>query len=506
MIPVFSQLGWRISLFAAILLAGLSTVFALALPLSASAATKLVQLSSDPYTNSTSQHQTEVEPDAYAFGSTIVSAFQVGRFYDGGSSDIGWATSNDSGGTWTHGYLPSTTVYATPFGSYDRISDPAVAYDAAHKTWLISSLAIKDELGTNIGVGVLVSRSTDGGFTWHSPVAVRLAGPKSFYDKDWIVCDDHARSHFYGRCYVEWDDPNNNGQILMSTSTDGAKTWGSPLSPAHQNFFGIGGQPLVQPNGTVIVPITSSATKSSIVAFSSTDGGASWSSAVMVAQIFVFTENTSMRDGTNLVSAEIDAAGKIYVVWSDCRFEPHCASNYGSANDMVMSTSTDGRTWSSPQRIPLDPVGSGINHIIPGIGVDTSTSGSHAHLALTYYYLPDAACFTYNCQLYVGFVSSTNGGASWSSGQQLAGPMRMPWLPDTSGGFMVGDYVSTSIVHSMAYPAFAVATAPSEGYLNEEMYTAQDLTVVGGSVTAQHDAVFVTSASGSVIPVVRKVY
>ena len=54
-------------------------------------AQSLFQISNDPYTNSTSQHQTEVEPDSYSNGSTIVSATQVGRFNDGGSSNIGWA-------------------------------------------------------------------------------------------------------------------------------------------------------------------------------------------------------------------------------------------------------------------------------------------------------------------------------------------------------------------------------------------------------------------------------
>src|SRR5712692_5972517 len=44
-----------------------------------------VQLSSDPYTNSTSQHRTEVEPASYSYGSTIVTAFQAGRFVDVGS-------------------------------------------------------------------------------------------------------------------------------------------------------------------------------------------------------------------------------------------------------------------------------------------------------------------------------------------------------------------------------------------------------------------------------------
>jgi hypothetical protein len=38
--------------------------------------TSLVQLSTDPFTNSTSQHKTEVEPDTFASGSTISSGFQ----------------------------------------------------------------------------------------------------------------------------------------------------------------------------------------------------------------------------------------------------------------------------------------------------------------------------------------------------------------------------------------------------------------------------------------------
>src|SRR5437588_8151189 len=47
------------------------------------------QISSDPFTNTTSQHQTEVEPSTFAYGSTIVSLFQSGRFaVGGGASDI----------------------------------------------------------------------------------------------------------------------------------------------------------------------------------------------------------------------------------------------------------------------------------------------------------------------------------------------------------------------------------------------------------------------------------
>ncbi len=70
----------------------------------------LTRVSSDPFTNSTSQHATEAEPDTFAAGSTVVGTFQVGRFFSGGSTDIGFARSGDGGATWgTTGFLPGLT-------------------------------------------------------------------------------------------------------------------------------------------------------------------------------------------------------------------------------------------------------------------------------------------------------------------------------------------------------------------------------------------------------------
>src|SRR5947208_276567 len=108
---------------AAIIALTLSLVLMLSSTLVAFASEALTRISSDPYTNTTSNHKTEVEPDTFAFGNTIVSAFQVGRFFDGGASNIGFATSNNGGETFTHGFLPSSTVYATPPGPYARASD-----------------------------------------------------------------------------------------------------------------------------------------------------------------------------------------------------------------------------------------------------------------------------------------------------------------------------------------------------------------------------------------------
>ncbi|HET9918795.1 MAG TPA: hypothetical protein VFQ30_03055, partial [Ktedonobacteraceae bacterium] len=243
------------------------------------AAEQLVQISSDPFTNPDSNHKTQVEPDTFAFGNTVVSTFQSGRFFDGGASDIGWATSTNGGETWTHGFLPSATVNSTPPGVYARNSDPSVAYDAKHRVWMISWLGIKNP--STGPVDVLVSRSTDGGRTFGPPVTVIADG--QFNDKNWTVCDDTSSSPFYGHCYTENDNASNNNLVQMTTSADGGLTWGSPqTTPDHACV--IGGQPLVQPNGTVIVPIDD-CFETAVLAFRSTDGGQHWSRVTLAAQI-----------------------------------------------------------------------------------------------------------------------------------------------------------------------------------------------------------------------------
>ena len=421
-----------------------------------------LQLSSDPYTNSNSQHQTELEPSSFSFGSTIVTAFQAGRFVDAASSNIGWATSLDNGATWRNGFLPGTTLLAG--GPFTRVSDPSVAYDAARKSWIISSVAVFGNGSTLASPTIIVNISTNGGLTWSKPIRV-VNGGSTYYDKDWIVCDNTSTSMFYGHCYIEWDDDDKGGLILLSASTDGGLSWGvaqTTLDKAH----GLGGQPLVQPDGTVIVPISGYAT-SRMLSFTSTNGGLSWNSTIEVAKI----------TGSVLPSAGIDAAGKVYLVWVDCQFEKGCSGKGGEdliqynasqgEDDLVMSTSDDGIHWSPVQLIPIDPPGSGIDHIVPGLGVDRHTSGKNTHLALTYYY-HTTNCDT-NCQYYTGFVSSTDAGTHWTHSIQLAGPMSLSWL--SQGRNKVGDYISTSFCHGLAFPIFSIASAPKGGYLKEAIYT-----------------------------------
>jgi hypothetical protein len=444
------------------------------------AQTGVTQVSSDPFAAAsapTAAHATEVEPDTFAHGSTVVTAFQTGRVFNGGSSDIGWAASLDGGVSWTHGFLPGTTADSTPAGPYFAVSDASVAYDARDHVWLISYLALHASGGG--AVDVMVSRSTDGGLTWSSPVPIAANG--IFYDKNWTVCDNHPASPHYGNCYTEFDNTQIRDLEQMSTSTDGGLTWGAPQATA-DSVHGLGGQPVVQPNGRVVVPFE--ALGRQIRAFSSEDGGATWDASVLVSPIS--SHRVPGLRTSPLPSAEINADGTVYVAWQDSRFEN------GTANDIVYSTSTDGTTWSPVTRIPIDPVGSGTDHFIPGLAVNPVTSGAHTQLALTYYYDTNPSCSGSTCEIQAGFTSSIDNGATWSTAVTLSAPMQLGWLAPTNQGVMVGDYVSTSFLagEQRVIGVFASASAPgTDGALNEPMNAALEQVRPGTIKTASSPAV-----------------
>jgi hypothetical protein len=427
----------------------------------ATAQVPLTQISTDTFSNTTSQHATEVEPASYALGPKIVSVFQIGRFTDGGSSDIGFSTSLNSGATWTHGNLPGITKLEGT-GNYDRASDPSVTYNAKFQLWLAETLALSNAGGAH-GAAVLVSSSTDG-ITWNNPSTVSIVESGGFYDKPWIGCDNTATSPHYGNCYVEWDDFSQFDLIEMSTSTDGGKTWSAKKTTALSGS-GNGGLPLVQPNGTVIVPIDDPFL-SSVLAFKSSNGGTSWTAPVTVAVINEHGVAGGMR-ALPLIAAQMDAAGKVYVVWADCSFRTNCSSN-----DIVMSTSTDGTTWTAPARIPIDAVTSTVDHFTPGLAIKRGTSGSTAQIGITYNFFPKANCGTV-CNLSVGYVASTDGGATWTAAKTLAKGMNPSWLPSTTSGQMVGDFMTASFVGQKVHGVFADAKAPVGTTLNESMETNQ---------------------------------
>ncbi len=405
-------------------------------------------ISSDPFGGG-GLHATEAEPDSFAWGSTVVATFQVGRFSSGGARTIGFATSTDAGRHWRNGLLPRVTVSSSPRGEFSRASDPSIAYDALHGVGLIATLGFSDDESA-----LLVSSSTDARH-WSAPfVAARKQRGNEgiLFDKEWIACDNGASSPFRGHCYLSYSDIEHL-RLATQNSTDGGRTWSQPVgSPDNAGRLGIQGafapapQPVALPNGAVVVPIYDRG----IGVVRSTDGGATFSPETTIAPSLFST--SAVRAGP-FPSAEVGADGSVLMAWPDCARRPNC-----SGNDLLFSKSSDGLTWTPPATIPLGPG----DHVIDGLAADAVRPG---RVAVAYYTESGG-------RLTVNLSRSVDGGATWSR-PRLLSPERMPFGRIAfSNGVMVGDYSSTSFAGGRAVAVFALAQSKLHGRLRQATYAA----------------------------------
>lgn len=398
------------------------------------------RLSRDPYTNVESQHETEVEPDSLTVGRTTVATFQVGRRADGAAANIGFAVSNDDGRTWRSGLLPGLTRASRPAGPNVRASDPVVTYDATHGVWMISTLAIENQV-----TRLTVSRSTDG-FTW-GDAATAIEGTSAdgiAFDKNWIACDNGTASPHRGRCYLVYTDSLHADRIAAVTSADGGITWSAPAGIPVSNA--VGAFPVIRPTGELVVVFLVGADR--FGASVSTDGGLTFGAVATVAAI----EYRSIR-GLRffpLPSADVDPSGRVWVTWHDCRFSPGCAEN-----SVVVSTSADGRSWTEPTAVT-----SRRDAYLPAIGIHPTTG----RVAVVYHVVRAAG-------IDVELVESRTGGSGFGAPRRLsAQTMRTEWLPNTVSGRMLADYISVHYAGTRPLAVWVLASEPVGSSFRQAVY------------------------------------
>jgi hypothetical protein len=230
----------------------------------------------------------------------------------------GFFTSFDGGATWIDGQIPVR--------SGNGAGDPSPYFDRKHRVVLMAQLEnTGGQGGPWVSQGdVSVSRSTDGGRTWSEPVTVMQGtgtgiGPATqatFYDKEYLTCNNWPNTPTYGRCYITATRFLNASQgsyaespIVLSWSDDGGRTWTPPkeISGAHQSctFQSTGGgtecdedqfsYPVVAPDGALYVHFHNYQHEAAwevpfdfdaqIMVVKSTDGGATFSDPVPVVQL-----------------------------------------------------------------------------------------------------------------------------------------------------------------------------------------------------------------------------
>ncbi|HUQ22004.1 MAG TPA: sialidase family protein [Gaiellaceae bacterium] len=395
----------------------------------------------DRHANIESQHESEVEPDSQTVGQTTVAVFQVGRRGDGGAASIGFSTSKDGGRSWREGLLPGLTVNTAPRGPSAKASDPVVAYDAAHGVWLANSLAIAGD-----ATRLTIHRSPDG-VSWTGPIdAAVLRAQHLAYDKNWLTCDNGPTSPFRGRCYLAYTlIGEREDDLAVQRSDDGGRTWSQPVT-SHLPVTGV--IPVVRPDGMLVLVFWSG--RSGMVAVSSTDGGVTLGPAVVISDLK--THDTKPLRAPSLVAADVEPSGRIVAVWQDCRFRAAC-----TANDVVLSRSTDGTTWSPPARVTT-----GRSIAVPTIGVEPGTG----RLAIAYYAIQPNG-------IDAELITSADG-VRWTVPQRLnARRMPLAWLPDTTLGKMLADYIGVSWSRGRPLVVYALASPPKQDEFRQAIYAAR---------------------------------
>ncbi|HZS23605.1 MAG TPA: sialidase family protein [Gaiellaceae bacterium] len=183
------------------------------------------------------------------------------------------------------------------------------------------------------------------------------------------------------------------------------------------------------------------------------------------------------------------------------------STSTAAPNDIALSVmpgatdATPAPAFGTPARIPIEAdsgaLSDTVDHFIPSIAADPSTSGATAHLALFYYFYPVSSCNyiedvqpnPLQCQPDFGYVSSVNAGSTWTAPTTVATMASLAVLVRDgtgNGSPDLGLYTSSVIAPpgkdaGRAFSVFALGTTVNG--LDESMYIPIDGLGVGGGAS-----------------------
>ncbi|MDQ2941295.1 MAG: glycoside hydrolase [Chloroflexota bacterium] len=461
-----------------------------------------------------------------------------------GFNHCGYDFSLDGGRSWGDGIPPfyqrlnGPTAGHTLLGgagtghTYDAASDPALAFDSAGTAYFgcvvfdinSAASALLVTASPSYANGSFYNNVPSGGTSY---VVVEDNNAKVFHDKPFIAADSFATSPFRDSVYATWTvfkqscGASGTGYcsspIYFARSTDHGVTWSTPkeisgTSPTLCSFgnffdptadpnacnFDQGSQPIVRPNGDLVVVFNNGNTaagdpNSQQLAVVSKDGGATWSAPTLVgADVTVGEPQCNFGRGLEecIPGAFVRTndfprlavnriGGNLYAAWQDYRtgtFEIH------------LSTSTDGGATWHEAKAPVNP-NAEQDRYEPAIDVVPNGAGGNGaggdHVAVSYYQtgrVPNE-----NATPAGGFAAGQPGVQRQDSRYMLAGGRQLttpyaevavsPMFPPPDGnqaGFL-GDYSGLIVVDNRAHPIWADTrnAAPADQGLthDEDIFT-----------------------------------
>ena len=397
---------------------------------------------------------TLVEPDVAV--SPVNPQIQVAvahdcRFATGGALDISYTWTHDGGAHWHHAPMPGLTRAVG--GVWARASDPVVAFGPDGSVY-VSALVFDN----GCPGGVTVSRSVNGGSTFGPPVLVQKSTTCNYSDdKNWLVVDNQPDSPFYGRLYQFWTafltvggKPAGSPQVVR-WSDDQGRHWSAThvVTAPHENTQN--SQPVIEPDGRVTdVYLGFGSSRAgdgvqaggtgerrgslqfpaaagngvSLVARTSPDGGAHWSSESLVGKD-VGGGPAGIRCCLPATATD-PVTGWMYTVWE--------GNGPGATDPVWLSRSANGSIWSAPERVSRDLV----------------TTLQHVNVAVTAYGGKVFVAYgTRNTAVDSGNLIQQQISSSYDGGASFGAPVSVGPLSDltyaaVAGGKFPGDYTGAS--------------------------------------------------------------
>ncbi len=270
------------------------------------------------------QNETYVSEDHRRPG-TIVGSSNDYRRGDGGCFSY---SSRDNGRSFSDTAVPTGfTRGGAAYGGAARQywqggGDTSTAIDTRGNVYFSCQLfnrGVPTSSNPDLSSALVVLRSTgNGGASYTFPARVVTeqpdlagTGTQPFLDKELLTVDNHTGSPFRDRVYVTWTTfaPDGTAYIYESHSSDYAETWSAPVvvsgtSGLCTNTYGLAtprgtcnenqdSQPFTAPDGTLYVvwanfnnTVAGSDNRNQMLLAKSTDGGATFSSPVKVADYY----------------------------------------------------------------------------------------------------------------------------------------------------------------------------------------------------------------------------
>ncbi len=263
--------------------------------------------------------------------------------------------------------------------------------------------------------GIFVRRSLDGGKTWAPrPIVVMEQRKKPgipMEDKPYIAADT-SRGPYAGNLYIAWTRWSLvDSRIVLSRSTDDGKSWSTPMEidqhpglPRDDNDSLEGFDGAVGADSTLY---TVWSYGDNIQFTTSRDGGRSFSrvkNIVHTAPMMFAVQDFERANGFPQIAVDARAGDSrhahLYVTWSDYR---------NGDIDVFCSTSQNGgKKWSAPVRVNDDPVHDGADQFFQWLTVDPKTGA----VSIIFY---DRRGDPENRKTTVTLARSTDGGKSFAN-------------------------------------------------------------------------------------------